>query len=597
MNTNINDKKDIDDILKAYNDSGNQPTDTPVEDPQKCAVMNDIDDYSTKTIATGEVCTIETAKLYGIFGKDKYFNSSVPATEQSDINLFVDNAYNKKLNYSLCSVDQSNYAYQNCVLTTKNPWKSINGTKEYCMLPMDITLPEHLVYNQETKKIDKPPDIPLYKAKKECCQEKWYDWFSIPDYHLGNRTFFYQNNSNVKCFAPCELGSVPDPDNNNEKCITKNRYYYGLYAKSLNYLPIAFIMLLGSTKDSLLKKHKEVLTNERNKLKDKGELTMDFELYNNIITNEVTQQNIFNVIKEDLRPHIRKLLSYPIDENNIIPPDPDIQTRSADLMSKENIADAYDIAKNFYDLSTAPDKTKEFFEWKKKLAEIGGFNMTDDKFFKQLLLLKKACNVAFDNTTSYSRDNILYVVNQDPEPSDPVRNPIKFDITAKDVTLAVSSNSSENSDKAESILASENISERRAQLLSEENKLQSEINDSGLELNLETGDPTKYDPVQQEYEASQPEPTLDKAKIFMVTVFAVVITSFIIALIIIIARLLWPYVSEFLNHVISGFIYMIYFTRDMFRGKYSPSRLKFEVMELQRSFLIKKINNDIARKL
>lgn len=595
MNSNINDAKDINDILTTYNDSGNQPTDTPVEDPQKCVVMNDIDDYSTKTIATGEVCTIETAKMYGIFGKDKYFNSSVPTNERSDINLFIDNVHNKNLNYSLCSVDKNNYAYQNCVLTTNNPWKSINGTNEYCMLPIDITLPEHLVYNTESKKIDKPPDIPLYKAKKDCCQEKWYDWFSIPDFHLGNRAYFHQDSSNVKCYAPCDIGSVPDPENNNEKCISKNRYYYGLYANSLNYLPISFILLLGSTKDSLLKKHKEVLTNERNKLKNKGELTMDFELYNNILTNQVTQDNIYNVIKEDLRPLIRKLLSYPIDESNIIPPDPDIQTRSAELMTKENIADAYDIAKTFYELSTTPDKTKEFFEWKKKLAEISGFNMTDEKFFKQLLLLKKACNVAFDNKTSYSKDKILYVVNQDPEPSDPVRNPIVFDITNKDITLAISSNSSENSDKAESILASENVSERRAQILQEEDKIQSEINDSGLELNLDTPDPTKYDQVHKDHEESQPQPTMDKQKIFMVTVFTIVITIFIIALLIIIARALWPYVSGFLNNVISGFIYMIYYTRDMFRGKYSPSRLNFEVLELQRSFLIKKIKKDMTR--
>lgn len=597
MNTNISNNNDNIDIFKKYNDSGNLPTDTPVEDPQKCFVMNDIDDYSTKTISTGEVCTISTAKLYGIFGKNTYFNTNVPYSEQSDINVFIDNSNIKNLNYSLCSVDSKNYAYENCVLTTKNPWKSIDNTNEYCMLPIDVTLPEKLVYNNESKKIDKPQDVPLFKSKKDCCQEKWYDWFSIPDYHIGNKIFL--DSSNVKCYAPCEIGTVPNPDSGNDKCISKNNFQYGFYSSSFHYLPISLIMLFGSTKDSLLNKHKRIITQTRAVLNKKGDMTMNFELYNNILTNQVTQDNIYSSIKEDLKQHIRKLLSFPFDQNNIIVPDPDIQTLSSYLMTKENIADAYDIAKNFYDLSTSPDKKIDYDQWKKKLAEISGFSVNDSKFYKQLLILKKACNVTFDGTTSYSKDVVLYVANQDPEPIDPVRNPIKFDITDEDITLAISSNSSENSDRASDLLSSSVVSERRAQLLSEETKKQSEIDDSGLALNLEGTDPSKYDKIQQENvgnNENNEKSSMNWQKTLMVTAFTIIISIFLITLLIIVAKALWPYVSGFLNNVISGFIYIIYYTRDMFRGKYSPSKLNYEILDLQRSFLVKKINNDMNRK-
>ena len=61
------------------------------EEPAKCYIPDEIDDYSTKIIQTGEVCTIETAKEYGIFGKNTYFNSLIPIDEKPKIDIHIDN--------------------------------------------------------------------------------------------------------------------------------------------------------------------------------------------------------------------------------------------------------------------------------------------------------------------------------------------------------------------------------------------------------------------------------------------------------------------------------------------------------------------------
>lgn len=587
MNSNID---NINSFLQRYNDSGTSTSNSPIEDPGKCVIMNDIDDYSIKSISTGEVCTIETAKMYGVFGKDKYFNNIIPKSEQSDINLYVNNS-NNKLNYSLCSID-NNHAYQNCALSTRNPWKTINDTNKYCMLPIDITLPDKLMYNDVTKQIDKPPNIPLFQGKNKYCQEKWYDWFSIPDYHLGNVVF--SDTSNNKCYSPCEIGALPNEDTF-DKCIMKDKYQYGLYKSSFHYLPIAIIVLFGSTKEDLLKMHQTIMTYTRSEINKKGDLTMDYELYNNILTNERTRDNIFQDIRKDLKHHIQKLLSLPFDDTNIIPPNPNIQSLSANIMTKDRMVDAYEIAKKFHELSTNPDKTKEYYQWKKELTNINGFGLNDDKFFKQLLILKKACNVAFDNKTSYSKNTILYILNKDLLPTDPERNPIRFTITERDTILAVSSNSSQNTDKNQTISTSKDIVNKKFGLLYEENL--PAIDNSGLDVNLQGIDPSKYDLDNKKYNASEQDDKkyYDKQKLLMIIIFVAILSVFFVTIIVILCYVMWPFVSVFINNLILGFIYMIYYIRDMFRGKYSPSRLNVEILDLQLSFLSKKIDADMVR--
>jgi len=589
MNSNID---DINNFLKVYNDSGIQPSDSPDEDPGKCVIMNDIDDYSIKSISTGEVCSIETAKMYGVFGKDKYFNNLIPTSEQSEINVYINNS-NNKFKYSLCSTE-NDIAYKNCALSTKNPWKTINNTNEYCMLPIDITLPEKLIYNDVTKLIDKPPNIPLFQGKNKYCQEKWYDWFSIPDYHLGNS--IYYDSSNSKCYKACDIGTLPNSDPL-DKCILKDKYQYGFYKSSFHYLPISLIVLLGSTKEDLLKMHQSIMKYTRSEINKKGDLTMDYELYNNIITNEKTRDNIFIDITKDLKYHIQKLLKLPFDDNNIFQPDPNIQSLSVNVMTKDRIIDAYEIAKNFHELSTSPNKTKEYYEWKKQLTNVNGLGLNDDKFFKQLLVLKKACNVAFDNTTSYSKDVILYTLNKDPLPTDPIRNPIKFTIGERDTILAISKNSSQNTDKTQNIIEKTDVVKKRAGLLYEENL--PGIDNSGLDINLKGIDPSKYDTTDKEFVKNEPQDKsdYDQQKLFLIIVFIAILLIFFLTIIVIIIRVLWPFVSEFINNVILGFIYMIYYTRDMFRGKYEPSRLSLEILDLQMTFLTKKINTDMNREV
>jgi hypothetical protein len=255
MDTNVYENiiNRLNSAVPAIQNVENAPT-TP-EDPNKCYVADQIDDNTIDTIQTGEVCTIETAKQYGIFGKNSIFNGIIPSSEKTKIDVHKDNTDNENLDYALCSVKETN-AYKNCVLTTKNPWKSINASKEFCRLPEDIILPSGLKYNPSTKYIDKPSKIPLSIDTSALCQERWYDWFTVPDWHFGNGYRSIGEGADKKCYKPCALGKVPTKELNGQlynKCISKAFYEFGFYASNFNYLPIALIVLLGSNKESLLK--------------------------------------------------------------------------------------------------------------------------------------------------------------------------------------------------------------------------------------------------------------------------------------------------------------------------------------------------------
>ena len=71
--------------------NSNQTLDINTENDSKCFVADYVDDYAIKAVQAGEVCTIETARKYGIFGKTSYFNSIIPKDERDKIDTFIDN--------------------------------------------------------------------------------------------------------------------------------------------------------------------------------------------------------------------------------------------------------------------------------------------------------------------------------------------------------------------------------------------------------------------------------------------------------------------------------------------------------------------------
>jgi hypothetical protein len=554
------------------------------EVPKSCVTPSS--DARVKTVHSGEICTIETAKTYGIFDSTKYFKD-IPLIEANKINIHIDNNDDTEKEYALCNV-QNKTAYKNCVLSTNNPWKTLNDTGEFCMLPLDVSLPNALRYNENTKLIDKPNNIPLFRAKKDYCQEKWYDWFTIPDYFLNNTYNLYKSSSNIeKCLRPCNLGFIASDD----KCVPKIKYDYGKFSTSFHYLPVSLILLLGSTRSSLLAKHNKILYETKQKLSN--DVYIDNDLYDNLTGNE-SQTNIYNDIKKELKEHIINLLNIPFNEDNIIEPSYDVQSVSNKLMFKDRIEDAYEIAKTIYTMSTSTkdDDIKLFKEWKEQLADITGLSQTDTKFFKQILILKKACNVAFDNQTTYSSDFILYTLNKDLKTGEKIKAPINFAISEEDSTLAISQNTSENV-----IDLTPEQREKQSQMMIEQKRVMDKLDTDGLHINkMADNDPLKYD-YEKIYNEDQnvTNAGISISKTFIMIIVFIVLLILFGGVLYIILSLLWNPFTELLNTVVLGFCYIILYGKSMFKGKHSSSEFRKELIQLQSEFLDKKIINDMKK--
>lgn len=390
---------------------------------KNCKINNHYNNNTNINVSTGEKCTIEVSKEFGIFGNNEYFNSNINDKEKLLINKYIDNQSDDKSIYSLCYPDNNssnNIFYKNCAIDYKNPWITSDLNKNICTLPDNITLPENLKFDiDNTDTIIKPNDVFKYKNTNQLCKEKLHDWFSIPDYHLGNRYTGYMNSSNeYKCLKPCMIGYIPRIDNINEnlsdKCVNKNNFNYGKFKGNFNYLPISLIMLFGSSKTSLIKYYKKSLENIKNIIKENdGSITLLDNIYDNMYNNTDTIENIYNEIENDLKYYIKNLLNIDFNYNNIIINYSELE-EAKKFLDKYKIEQAYEIAGTFYnflnDKENKDDKDYKYDDWKKEISNINGLNIDSPKFKNILYILKKCCNITFDGKTKYSKD-ILYILN------------------------------------------------------------------------------------------------------------------------------------------------------------------------------------------
>lgn len=567
------------DQLESYNNSNKKMIENSKEDPAKCVVQDELDDYTIQTVKTGEVCTINVAKSYGIFGKTSYFNSKISMGDQSNIDVHINNS-NTGQKYSLCTVNDD-VAYTNCALLTGNPWKTLNSSRDYCMIPTDVTLPLEFSYNNETHNVDKIVDgIIMSSETKNICSQRWYDWFSIPDYHLGNKFLFDKSNTS-NCFRPCSIGYIPIVDGNKiNRCIERKQFQYGFYSNSFLYLPISLVVLLGSTKESLLKYYDNEVNLRKSKLRG---LILDHELYQNIVSDQVTRDNIYSQIKQDLREHIKNLMNTPFDESNIMAPSLPIQNLTNSQITRENIKAAYAIAKQVHELHTDPAKKEELKEWKYALADVSGLPTNSDQFYKQLLILKKAINVTFDAKTSYSKNLILYTLNTNLAQNEEVKNPISIEIGKDDIIKSLSSNIALNVSGKESQNSSNIILQ---------NDLIQKDRDSlgGMTLNKEYKDPSDYE-TEPIFKEGKQDPGYNKNlwKTIIMALIILIFSVFIIALAYVIVRLFWPFIATILNEIILGNLYFTCFISDMFRGPTTPSNVNVCFGKWQKEMIDKKI--------
>ena len=576
--------------VREYNSKPSVSPQTPidvVETPQKCVFESENDD-SVVSVKPGEVCTIDTAKAYGLFGKDEYFNDLLSPEDVEQTDIFLTNRDSDDYQYSLCEKLDNDKIYQNCSMTTGNPWKTLDSTKNYCMIPLETLdntlLPHGLKLVEGTKTIQKPAEVPIAQPKKTFCQEKWYDWFSIPDYHHGN--VFSAETTNVssnvdlpKCYTPCKVGFVPHPINKTS-CVRKQHLDGGIYANSFHYLPVPLIILLGSTKDDILSMYKQNVMKTRAKT---DKISLDIDILGDLLNNKNTQNKIFEDVKKDLKYNITQLLSLPFDETNINAPSDEKHQRMFDV---EKIEIAYNIAKKFHDM-LRDENQENFNNYKKQLCLVNGLNLQDNKLFKQLLVLKKACNVVFDNKSAYSSDMILYTLNKNRQEND-VKQPIVFEITDDDIIVSLSANNAERTSRDEKYSSRSGIEDIKRNAL---NKFDFSKEDQQRSFEF----------VENKYDEDN-DHVLQKVKVkqswfydpitLISGFFLIIFIIFGVYILYLVANMFWGPMSSIVNNIIVSYYSMIFWINDLMSG--GPPKYYLKMNELQHGFLESKLNRNIV---
>lgn len=445
----------------------------------------------TKEVTVGQKCTIKYANKRNIFDSNNYI-INLSEDELSNLNKYLPDDTGKP--YSICNV-KDNIAYENCALATGNPYLSLTydqKTARYvCSLPeaKNIKLPVNeryqVTYNHNTSNIVRPvSEIYLKKEQYTFCEQRWHDWFCIPNYHLNNGwynelpTDLKDTESVGRCLQPCNFGYVPT-DENVGKCILKNNYNGGAYANVFDYIPLALVCLLGTTFESFINEtggyiyylDKVVKPNINNDTSIELLKNAEEDVINNVIKNLRNKDNkIWDDVKNDIQYYIKNMLKKISNindrfiERNIVEPPSDVIgiIKAKAYINEPQIRYAYSIAKHISDMYLDVDKYKG---WRTELksmtldliTEISKSNFdtledakkykgeTDEQRIKRksdttfaylLRMLKRACNICFDGKTAYSSGTLLFTINQDANyRNDPISLDETYDPTDDDIHI------------------------------------------------------------------------------------------------------------------------------------------------------------------
>jgi len=279
--------------------------------------MSDNSKYLEK-VSAGEVCSIDIAKGLGIDDivlNDKHYKNGY--NNLKTFNAKIDAKEDRSM-FSLCEVNNiETRAYPVCPLHKGSGsvddyafgfTKKFIGSDYSCITsecPSTFTQQkdENGIVVDDTKcmkpRLVKTSPIGKYN------DERWYDWFTIPEYQIGNK---YNSENNVN-YSPCIKGSLPKysvdpvdgasinmkvaPDEIN-KCISKQLYFGGKYVNSPSYCPISWIMRTGATKTDYIYMYEDFIE----ELEKKGNPTGDLDIIKKNIP-AIVQSEIYDPIQKE----------------------------------------------------------------------------------------------------------------------------------------------------------------------------------------------------------------------------------------------------------------------------------------------------------
>ena len=250
-------------------------------------------------VSAGEVCSISVAKQLGIFNPDTYYTPTFRTLKT--MNDHVDSIQNRN-QFALCAANAATKtATPSCYLL---PTAGVGfTTKQGFDKCIAAECPPGFTEDPINPRLCKKPlrvKTVLLNTRND---ERWYDWYSIPNYHLGNK---YATSSNIH-YKPCGPYEVPnfakDPADGETKdwssvdkideCISKSIYFGGKYENTSDYCPMATIKRIGSAKEELENDYADLLNKEFLNDSEKQHIQRLYNEFKNTYTAETrapTQQ-------------------------------------------------------------------------------------------------------------------------------------------------------------------------------------------------------------------------------------------------------------------------------------------------------------------
>lgn len=249
-----------------------------------------IADGAYTTVKPGEVCSLDTAKKLGIHDSEKYYINGY-----EDVKTFNETKddYDRR-ETELCSETRDGKnAYQFCMIE-----HGIGFVRKPAYPDKCITLGCPPGFTNERGECKKPLED-YAVSKRARCDERWYDWFMVPNYHLGNK---YWAAKPGQCYQPCPAFHVPqyevDPVDETsggyrlrqrlDKCVARNSYMSGKYTYGSDYCPLAWVHRLAAIPSVLNEKLHTRLDKLQEKKKPEN-MNDSFEKLKSGVANEALQ--------------------------------------------------------------------------------------------------------------------------------------------------------------------------------------------------------------------------------------------------------------------------------------------------------------------
>lgn len=341
------------------------------------------------TVSPGEVCSLTVASKYGILDINNYYTAGYDSVRT--YNEEKDAKENRSKSLCVQAENKSN-AFPHCVLEHGIGFVRKAGVPGKC-----VTVSCPTGFTNENGVCKKPLEDYMV-SKRSRCDERTYDWFMVPNHHLGNGVFSEKVGT---CYAPCPKDHVPqfavDPvdetstgfaaSKDMSRCVPRELYAGGKYSEGSDYCPISWIYRLTLTPEVAKQHLQQSLDELRNKV------------------GGATGENMNAIYAKTLQGIDLEAQRLSKEAGSLIDNIPIPSTTMADacqkLNTQERLKYAYEVCER---LQTDPSYFTKMF------ADMG-----DSEHIQQqkLNMLKQACNALFcnmndDQSSKLDKPNICF---------------------------------------------------------------------------------------------------------------------------------------------------------------------------------------------